>query len=106
MPYTVSKHGLSGVTKTVAREYGAYGITCNEICPGPIRSRLLERVCADRAAANGVDLEEYMREVEGEIPSGKLVEASAVTEMALLLTSEAGASVNGASIVIDGGMLA
>ena len=106
LPYTVSKHGLSGVTKTVAREYGAYGITCNEICPGPIRSRLLERVCADRAAANGVDLEEYMREVEEEIPSGKLVEASSVAEMALFLTSEAGESVNGASIVIDGGMIA
>ena len=41
LPYTVSKHGLSGLTKTVAREYGAHGITCNEICPGPMKSRLL-----------------------------------------------------------------
>ena len=106
LPYTVSKHGLSGLTKTVAREYGAYGITCNEICPGPIRSRLLERVCADRAEASGVGLEEYMQEVEEELPTGKLVEASSVAEMALFLTSEAGESVNGASIVIDGGMIA
>ena len=35
LPYTVSKHGMSGMTKTVAREYGQSGITCNEICPGP-----------------------------------------------------------------------
>ena len=106
LPYTVSKHGLSGMTKTVAREYGAYGITCNEICPGPIRSSLLERVCADRATASGTSLEEYMHDVEEELPTRKLVEPSAVARMALFLTSEADESLNGASIVIDGGMIA
>ncbi len=105
LPYTVSKHGLSGITKTVAREYGAYGITCNEICPGPIRSSLLERVCADRATASGTSLEEYMHDVEEELPTRKLVEPSAVARMALFLASEADESLNGASIVIDGGMI-
>ena len=76
---------LSGLTKTVAREYGPYGITCNEICPGPIQSRLLERICSQRAAADGVSFEEYMREVKEELPGGKLVHPSAVSQMALLL---------------------
>ena len=94
------------MTKTVAREYGAYGITCNEICPGPIRSPLLERVCADRATASGTSLEEYMHDVEEELPTRKLVEPSAVARMALFLASEADEAINGASIVIDGGMIA
>ena len=106
LPYTVSKHGLSGLTKTVAREYGARGITCNEICPGPMKSRLLDRICAESVAESGRDIEEYMREVEEELPTGKLVLPSAVTQMALLLASDDCESVNGSSVVIDGGMIA
>ena len=106
LPYTVSKHGLSGLTKTVAREYGPYGITCNEICPGPIKSRLLKRIGTKSAAECNMSLQDYMRELKEEIPTGKLVAPSEVTQMALLLASENSASVNGSSIVIDGGMIA
>ena len=106
LPYTVSKHGLSGLTKTVAREYGAHGITCNEICPGPIKSRLLNRIGAKNAAAGGMSLEDYMREVKEELPTGKLVLPSEVAQMAFWLASEECKSVNGSSIVIDGGMIA
>ena len=106
LPYTVSKHGLSGLTKTVAREYGEHGITCNEICPGPIKSQLLDRIGANSAARRGISLEDYMREVEEELPTGKLVLPSEVAQIALLLASEDCKSVNGSSIVIDGGMLA
>ena len=106
LPYTVSKHGLSGLTKTVAREYGAHGITCNEICPGPIKSRLLDRIGAKNAAACGMSLQEYMREVEEDLPTGKLVRPSEVAQMALFLVSEDCKSINGSSIVIDGGMIA
>ena len=106
LPYTVSKHGLSGLTKTVAREYGAHGITCNEICPGPIKSRLLDRICEKRAAETGKNIEEYMREVKEDLPTGELVLPSSVTQMVLLLTSENSGSINGSSVVIDGGMIA
>lgn len=106
LPYTVSKHGLSGLTKTVAREYGRYGITCNEICPGPIESRLLDRIAAESATESGIVVEEYMREVREELPTGKLVLPCEVAQMALWLTNEDGRSVNGSSVVIDGGMIA
>ena len=106
LPYTVSKHGLSGLTKTVAREYGPYGITCNEICPGPIESRLLDRIGTEYAARHQMSLEDYMREVKDELPTGQLVTPSQIAGMALLLASEDSASVNGSSIVIDGGMIA
>ena len=44
LPYNVSKHALSGLTKTIAKEYAKYGITCNEICPGPINSEMVRRI--------------------------------------------------------------
>ena len=106
LPYTVSKHGLSALTKTVAREYGEYGITSNEICPGPIESRLLDRIGTETAAECGIDVKEYLREVEEELPTGKLVRPSEVAQMALWLASEDSRSVNGSSVVIDGGMIA
>ena len=106
LPYTVSKHGLSGLTKTVAREYGPHGITCNEICPGPIESRLLDRVSKKRAGERGIGIEEYMCEVREDLPTGQLVLPSSITRMALLLASENSGSINGSSVVIDGGMIA
>ena len=105
LPYTVSKHGLSGFVKTVAREYGSYGITCNEICPGPIRSRLLRRICMERAAEGGVDVRQYMREIEEELPIGRLVRPEEVAKMAVVLSSDDCSGVNGASVVVDGGMI-
>ena len=105
LPYTVSKHGLSALTKTVAREYGAFGIRCNEICPGPIKSRLLDRIIAESAATEGISLEEYMQEVEEELPTKELVLPSEVAQMALFLVSKDLSSINGASIVLDGGMI-
>ena len=70
-PYTVSKHGLAGLTKTIAREYAAYGITCNEICPGPIDSNMM-RTIAKRSSSGSV--EDYFKEVCEEIPARRLYE--------------------------------
>lgn len=44
LPYNASKHGLAGFSKTIAKEYAQYGITCNEICPGTVESELMERI--------------------------------------------------------------
>lgn len=104
LPYTVSKHGLSGLTKTIAREYGPHGITCNEICPGPIESRLLDRICAERSAREGMTLADYIQEVKEEIPTQILSQPEEITRLALLLASDECPSINGASIIIDGGM--
>ncbi|MDA1051798.1 MAG: SDR family NAD(P)-dependent oxidoreductase [Planctomycetota bacterium] len=56
LPYTVSKHGLSGLTKTVAHEYADRKITCNEICPGPIQSELMERIAKRDTSDQGPTL--------------------------------------------------
>jgi len=106
LPYTVSKHALSGLTKTLTKEYAEHNITCNEICPGPIDSEMMTRVSADRARLEGVSLEDYMAEVCEEIPARRLATPNEVSSLALYLASPIAAYINGAAIPVDGGLVA
>jgi 3-hydroxybutyrate dehydrogenase len=105
-PYTVSKHGMSGLTKTVAKEYAMYGITCNEICPGPIVSNMMRRIGAKAAAESGGTIESYLKEVCDEIPAKRMADPKEVAALAVFLVSPEAGYINGASIPIDGGLIA
>lgn len=106
LPYTASKHALSGLTKTIAKEYAEHNITCNEICPGPIESDMMTRVSTERARLDGISLEAYLGEVRDEIPAGRMARPAEIASLALFLASPEAAYVTGASIPIDGGMIA
>ena len=105
-PYTVSKHGLSGLTKTLAKEYAALGITCNEICPGPIDSKMMRDIAKRSAAQSGGTFHEYLKEVREEIPANRMCKPADVAALALFLASPAAGYLNGVSIPLDGGMIA
>lgn len=105
-PYTVSKHGMSGLTKTIAREYAAYGISCNEICPGPINSEMMREIGRRAIAKTGGTTKGYLKEVCNEIPAKRLVEPSEVSALAIFLASPQAGYLNGASIPLDGAMIA
>lgn len=105
-PYVASKHGLSGLTKTVAKEYAEYGITSNEICPGAVESKLLERIAGDRARQEGRPVAEMMDEYRALNPSKRLARAVEVASLALYLASADAGFISGASIVVDGGSVA
>ena len=102
LPYTVSKHGLRGLTATVACEYGAYGVTANEICPGPVESVLLRRIAAERCGAEGV--EQYLTDVSDDLPMGRLIKADEVAWASAFLAAEESGGINGISLPVDGGM--
>lgn len=106
LPYTASKHALSGLTKTIAKEYAEHNITCNEICPGPIESDMMTRVSKERARLDGISLEAYLAEVRDEIPAGRMARPAEIASLALFLASPEAAYVTGASIPIDGGIIA
>lgn len=106
LPYTVSKHALSGLTKTIAKEYAEHDITCNEVCPGPIESDMMTRVSAERAKLDGISLDDYLAEVCGEIPARRMAKPKEIAAAALFLASPEAAYVTGASIPIDGGLIA
>ena len=106
LPYTVSKHALSGLTKTTAKEYACHGITCNEICPGPVESELMQRIAVrTQRSATGTP-EDYLMEVASEIPAGRMAKPEEVAELVAFLASAGGAYVNGASVTLDGGLTA
>ncbi|HEY1708258.1 MAG TPA: SDR family oxidoreductase [Rhizomicrobium sp.] len=106
LPYNVSKHGLSALTKTVAREYGEFGISSNEICPGPIESELLTRIALYHKETEGTPIDEYFHSLAAEIPSKRLAVPRDVARVAVFLAAEDSGYINGTSIPVDGGLIA
>ena len=105
--YVAAKHGVLGLTKTVALEGATSGITCNAICPGYVKTPLVEAQIADQAKARGISEEQVMRDVIlAAQPTKKFVQFSELAGMLLYLASDLGASVNGAGLSIDGGWTA
>jgi len=105
-PYTISKHGLSGLTKTVAKEYASLGVTCNEICPGPIKGDLMLRIANRSYSPEFHSPQEYLAAVAAEVPAKRMAQPEEIAALALFLASNEAQYINGASIPIDGGLIA
>jgi 3-hydroxybutyrate dehydrogenase len=105
--YVAAKHGVLGLTKTVALEVATHGITCNAICPGYVKTPLVESQIADQAKARGITPDQVMKDVIlAAQPTKKFVEYDEIAGLLVYLSSDAGASVNGAGLSIDGGWTA
>jgi 3-hydroxybutyrate dehydrogenase len=105
--YVAAKHGILGLTKTVALEVAQAGITCNAICPGYVKTPLVEAQIADQAKARGLSEDQVMREVIlAAQPTKRFVEFDQLAGLLLYLVSDLGASANGAALSIDGGWTA
>lgn len=106
LPYNVSKHGLSGFTKTIAKEYASCGITSNEVCPSAVKSRMMNRIAAEEAIASGTTARSYLRSVCNSIPAKRMALPEEIATLAVFLASEEASFINGASIPCDGGLIA
>jgi 3-hydroxybutyrate dehydrogenase len=105
--YVAAKHGVVGFTKSVALEVARDNITCNAICPGYVKTALVEKQITDQAKARGISEAAVMSDVIlAAQPTKKFVEYDQLAGMLLYLVSDAGASANGASMVVDGGWTA
>ncbi|MBT5570512.1 MAG: 3-hydroxybutyrate dehydrogenase [Alphaproteobacteria bacterium] len=105
--YVAAKHGLVGLTKTVALEVAETGITCNAICPGFVQTPLVDGQIDDQAKVNNMSREEVIRDIVlASQPSKRFVEAGHIADTVLFLCGPAGASFTGASLSIDGGWTA
>jgi 3-hydroxybutyrate dehydrogenase len=105
--YVAAKHGIAGLTKTVALEVAQHGVTCNAICPGYVKTPLVEAQIADTAKARGMTPDQVMKDVIlAAQPTKKFVEFSELAGLLLYLVSDAGASANGAILSVDGGWVA
>jgi 3-hydroxybutyrate dehydrogenase len=105
--YVAAKHGIAGLTKTVALEAAANGVTVNAICPGYVWTPLVEKQIPDTMAARGLTKEQVIHDVLLEAqPTKQFVTVEQVSGLALYLVSEEAASITGAILSIDGGWTA
>jgi 3-hydroxybutyrate dehydrogenase len=102
--YVSAKHGIAGLTKTVALEVATQGITMNAICPGYVWTPLVEKQIPDTAKARGLTHEQVINDVLLHAqPTKRFVQVSEVAALAAFLASKDAASITGAIIPIDGG---
>jgi len=105
--YVAAKHGLVGMTKSVALETATTGITVNAICPGWVLTPLVQKQVDARAAAEGVSVEEAKKALlEEKQPSLQFTTPEQLGELAVFLCSEAASNIRGAAINVDGGWVA
>ena len=102
--YVAAKHGMIGLSKTVALEVAEHGITCNTICPGYVRTPLVERQIADQAKAHGISAEDVVRDVMLAHQARKeFVRVEELAALAVFLSTEEAASITATAIAMDNG---
>ncbi|MBP2291614.1 3-hydroxybutyrate dehydrogenase [Azospirillum rugosum] len=105
--YVAAKHGVVGITKTVALETAGTGVTCNAICPGWVLTPLVQKQIDALAASKGIPEVQAKAELLGaKQPSGEFVTPDQLGQLAVFLCSDAAAQMTGANLTMDGGWTA
>ncbi|MEZ5770878.1 MAG: 3-hydroxybutyrate dehydrogenase [Defluviimonas denitrificans] len=105
--YIAAKHGIVGLTKTVALEAAGKGVTCNAICPGYVLTPLVEAQIPEQMKVHNMDRETVIREVMlDRQPSRQFATVEEIGGTAVFLCSDAAAQITGTTISVDGGWTA
>ncbi|WP_225036609.1 3-hydroxybutyrate dehydrogenase [Winogradskyella sp. SM1960] len=102
--YVTAKHGVIGMTKVLALEGAEFNITCNAICPGYVKTPLVQGQIKDQAKAHNMTEDEVVEKVMLKKQAVKqFVPLEAIANMALLLAKDSSTTITGTSFVLDGG---
>jgi 3-hydroxybutyrate dehydrogenase len=105
--YVAAKHGLLGLTKTIALETAGSDITINTICPSYVKTPLVDMQIADQARTRGIPEADVVREIMLKpMPKGVFIGIDELAGIALFLMSPAARNITGQAIVVDGGWTA
>jgi NAD(P)-dependent dehydrogenase (short-subunit alcohol dehydrogenase family) len=101
--YSASKHGVLGLTRSVALEVAQNGITVNAICPGYVDTDMVTKGVEKITSRTGLSEAEAIGALKSMSPQNRLIEPEEVAALALLLASDEGRGINGQAINVDGG---
>jgi 3-hydroxybutyrate dehydrogenase len=101
--YSASKHGVLGLTRSVALEVALKGITVNAICPGYVDTEMTTRGIENITKKTGLSADQAMESIRKLSPQNRIIEPEEVAALALLLASNEGRGINGQAINVDGG---
>jgi 3-hydroxybutyrate dehydrogenase len=105
--YVAAKHGIIGLTKVVALENAARGITCNAICPGFVLTPLVQKQIDGRAGEGQISSDEATRQMlQEKVPSLRFTSVDDIAALALFLCSPAASNITGSAFTMDGGWTA
>ena len=103
--YAASKHGVLGLTRSIALEIASKGVTVNAICPGYVDTQMTTRAIETIEAKTGKSADEALEVLKRMSPQNRLITPEEVASLALLLASDDGRGINGQAINVDGGSL-
>jgi NAD(P)-dependent dehydrogenase (short-subunit alcohol dehydrogenase family) len=103
--YNVSKHAVVGLTRCVALEAGATGVTVNAICPGFVQTDMVENLKRQYATIGGADADAVVKAALARVPMGRVLDPTEIAGLAVYLGSRESSGMTGQSILVDGGML-
>jgi 3-hydroxybutyrate dehydrogenase len=102
--YVTAKHGVVGMTKVMALEGAPYNITCNAICPGYVKTPLVENQIKDQAKVHNLSEDEVIDKIMLKKQAVKeFIPIEAIAEMALFLAADYATTITGTTITLDGG---
>jgi 3-hydroxybutyrate dehydrogenase len=105
--YVAAKHGIIGLTKTVALEGAEFGITANAICPGYVWTPLVEKQIDDQAKSHGISRDQVIKDVLlAQQPNKRFAQSSEIGALAVFLAGDAAQSITGTALPVDGGWTA
>jgi len=102
-PYCASKHGVLGLMRSVAQDVAPFGVTCNAVLPGWVRTEMAERDAEREAGERGVEVEAVWAERAASYPSGRVVEADEIARVVAFLVGDGASAVNGEAITVAHG---
>jgi len=103
--YTASKHGVLGLTRSLALELAAHNITVNAVCPGYVDTNMTARAIRNIVERTGRSEQQALAALEGNSPQNRLIAPEEVAAVVVLLASEVARGINGQAINLDGGQV-